>query len=379
MTSQGTSTLELSLIVPTYNESENILPLVERVHGSLSNYSYELIIVDDNSPDGTSEVARSLSSKYPLRVIVRENERGLASAVVAGFDQSRGEVLGVIDADLQHPPEMIPALLEAIGDGADVAIASRYVENGGIEGWSLKREIISKGAKIPARMLLPSIKGIEDPLSGFFLFRRKVIDGAVLTPIGYKVLLEVLVRGNARQVTEVPYTFKERERGKSNLTFREELNFLRHLSRLTWFEGNVKRFLKFCMVGSSGFGVNMGGYWFLTRIAGLYDLVAIILAVEISILTNFALNDLWTFRDKRTGGAKALLTRGLKFNLISAGAMVIYYAIFVPLTRIWGIYDLVAYFFAIVVGLSWNFGMNFWWTWKVKSPQESSGERERVI
>lgn len=366
--------VELSLISPTFNEKENITPLVERVHKALSKYSYELIVVDDNSPDGTSELAKSLSSKYPLKVIVRTSERGLASAVVAGFDQATGEVLGVIDADLQHPPEEIPALLEAIRGGADVAIASRYVEGGNIEGWSTRREIISKGAKLLATILLPSTRKIKDPLAGFFLFKRKVIDGVVLTPTGYKILLEVLVRGNASQIAEVPYTFKERERGKSNLTLREQLNFLKHLSRLAWFDGDVKRFLKFCVVGTTGFGVNIGVFWLLTRIAGLrepYDLVALIIALEISILSNFALNDLWTFRDKRTGGLKALVVRAVKFNMVSSGAVAIYYAIYTPLTRLLGVYDLLALFFAILVGLVWNFMINFLWTWKTESQRQT--------
>lgn len=362
--------VELSLISPTFNEKENITPLVERVHKALSKYSYELIVVDDNSPDGTSELAKSLSSKYPLKVIVRTSERGLASAVVAGLDQATGEVLGVIDADLQHPPEEIPALLEAIRGGADVAIASRYVEGGNIEGWSTKRAIISKGAKLLATILLPSTREIKDPLAGFFLFKRKVIDGAVLTPTGYKILLEVLVRGNASQIAEVPYTFKERERGKSNLTIREQLNFLRHLSRLAWFDGDVKRFLKFCVVGTTGFSVNLGFFWLLTRIAHLYDLVALIIALEISILSNFALNDLWTFRDKRTGGLKALVVRAVKFNMVSSGAVAIYYAVYTPLTRLLEVYDLLALLFAVFVGLVWNFMMNFLWTWKTESQRQ---------
>jgi dolichol-phosphate mannosyltransferase len=362
--------VELSLISPTFNEKGNITPLVERVHKALSKYSYELIVVDDNSPDGTSELAKSLSSKYPLKVIVRTSERGLASAVVAGLDQATGEVLGVIDADLQHPPEEIPALLEAIRGGADVAIASRYVEGGNIEGWSTKRAIISKGAKLLATILLPSTREIKDPLAGFFLFKRKVIDGAVLTPTGYKILLEVLVRGNASQIAEVPYTFKERERGKSNLTIREQLNFLRHLSRLAWFDGDVKRFLKFCVVGTTGFSVNLGFFWLLTRIAHVYDLVALIIALEISILSNFALNDLWTFRDKRTGGLKALVVRAVKFNMVSSGAVAIYYAVYTPLTRLLEVYDLLALLFAVFVGLVWNFMMNFLWTWRTESQRQ---------
>ena len=356
--------IELSLISPTFNEKENIIPLVERVHKALSKYSYELIVVDDNSPDGTSELAKSLSSKYPLKVIVRTSERGLASAVVAGFDQATGEVLGVIDADLQHPPEEIPALLEAIRGGADVAIASRYVEGGNIEGWSTKREIISKGAKLLATILLPSIRKIKDPLAGFFLFKRKVIDGAVLTPTGYKILLEVLVRGNASQIAEVPYTFKERERGKSNLTLGEQLNFLRHLSRLAWFDGDVKRFLKFCVVGASGTLVYLGLLALFTEIGGLFYALSAALAYEISILNNFTWNELWTFRDKRASAGGSVLARVLRFNLVSLVGLGIHEAVLTFFTEVTDLFYILSAIIAIFCAVIWNFFANVKWTWR---------------
>jgi len=356
--------IELSLISPTFNEKENIIPLVERVHKALSKYSYELIVVDDNSPDGTSELAKSLSSKYPLKVIVRTSERGLASAVVAGFDQATGEVLGVIDADLQHPPEEIPALLEAIRGGADVAIASRYVEGGSIEGWSAKREIISKGAKLLATILLPSTREIKDPLAGFFLFKRKVIDGAVLTPTGYKILLEVLVRGNASQIAEVPYTFKERERGKSNLTLGEQLNFLRHLSRLAWFDGDVKRFLKFCVVGASGTLVYLGLLALFTEIGGLFYALSAALAYEISILNNFTWNELWTFRDRRASAGGSVLARVLRFNLVSLVGLGIHEAVLTFFTEVTDLFYILSAIIAIFCAVIWNFFANVKWTWR---------------
>ncbi len=367
MTPDSTSAPELSLIVPTYNESENITALVERVHSALSGYSYEIIVVDDNSPDGTADLAKSLSNKYPVKVVVRTRERGLATAVVAGFAEATGQLLGVIDADLQHPPEMIPTLLQAARDGADVVIASRYVPGGGTEDWNWFREFMSRGAKLPAILLLPSLRGVKDPLSGFFLFRKRIIEGITLAPIGYKILLEVLIRGKAGKVVEVPFTFKGREHGQSNLTFKEQVNYLAHLGRLAWLEGDAQRFLKFCVVGTIGFGTNMGSFWLLTRIADLYDLAAIPIALEISIIGNFILNEFWTFRDKRTGGGKDALVRALKFNLISAGATAIYYAIYTPLTRFAGVHDLIAYPIAIFVGLIWNFSLNFMWTWKVRA------------
>jgi dolichol-phosphate mannosyltransferase len=369
MKSQSSSNPELSLIVPTYNERENIVPLVERIHKSLFNYNYELIVVDDNSPDGTSELAKSLSSQYPVSVLVRTTERGLASAVVAGFNQAKGEVLGVIDADLQHPPEFIPDLLNAIRGGADVAIASRYIPGGGIEGWTLKRKIISKGAKLPANLLLSSARKIKDPLSGFFLFRRKVIDGAVLSPTGYKILLEVLARGNANNVVEVPYTFKERERGKSNLTAKEQINYLKHLYRLAWDDGGLKRFLKFCVVGVSGAGVNLGFLALFVEVAGLNKIVAQVPSYEISILTNFAFNEFWTFSDRRTPGLKPFLMRALKFNMVSLVGWGINFAVYTLALKVAGINYIVSQVIAIAVAMMWNFFSNVAWTWKTK-PKE---------
>ena len=369
MKSQSSFNPELSLIVPTYNERENIVPLVERIHKSLYNYSYELIVVDDNSPDHTSELAKTLSSQYPVSVIVRTNERGLASAVVAGFRQAKGDVLGVIDADLQHPPEFIQDLLNAIRGGADVAIASRYIPGGGIEGWTLTRKIISKGAKLPANLLLTSARKIKDPLSGFFLFKKKVVEGTVLSPTGYKILLEVLVRGNANTVVEVPYTFKERERGKSNLTAKEQINYLKHLSRLAWDEGGIKRFLKFCVVGVSGAGVNLGFLALFAQVVHMHKVWAQVPSYQISIWSNFAFNEFWTFSDRRTPGLKSFLIRAIKFNLVSQIGWGINLGVYALALKVAGIYYIVSQVIAIAVATMWNFFSNILWTWRTK-PKE---------
>jgi dolichol-phosphate mannosyltransferase len=370
MESHSSSYPELSLVVPTYNERENITPLVERIHKSLSDYNYELIVVDDNSPDGTSELARSLASKYPVKVIVRTNERGLASAVVAGFNQARGEILGVIDADLQHPPEFIPALIKAVRDGADVAIASRYIPGGGIEGWSLKRKVISKAAKLPANLLLSSARKIKDPLSGFFLFKKRVIDGAVLSPTGYKILLEVLVRGSANTVVEVPYTFKERERGKSNLTAKEQINYLKHLYRLAWDDGGIKHFLKFCVVGASGAVVNLGFLALFVQVVHMDKVWAQVPSYQISIWTNFAFNEFWTFSDRRTPGLKSFLIRAIKFNLVSQIGWGINWGVYRLALKVAGINYIVSQVIAIAIATMWNFLSNVIWTWRTKPNKE---------
>ena len=371
MKSQHAPEPELSLIVPTYCERQNIATLIERVHESLSQNSYELIVVDDNSPDGTSELAQSLSKEYPVRVITRRNERGLASAVVEGFKQAGGEILGVIDADLQHPPEVLLELLKKVRSGAEVVIASRYVEGGGSEGWSVRRKIVSKGSKLLAQLLLPSIRGIKDPLSGFFLVRREVIDGVELSPTGYKILLEVLVKGKASERAEVPSIFMVRERGKSNLSGGEGINYLKHLYYLAGSGGTI-RFIKFGLVGASGTLVYLGLLTLFTEVLGLFYIISAAISYETSIITNFTLNDIWTFRDRRSPGMKSILYRGLKFNLVSIGGLGIHMAILWFFTEVVGLFYLISAISAIAGAMLWNFTINTLWTWRVIPNSETA-------
>ncbi|MBN2186892.1 MAG: glycosyltransferase family 2 protein [Dehalococcoidia bacterium] len=369
-------TPELSLIVPTYNEADNIEALVSRVHETLASCCrYELIVVDDDSPDGTAEAARYLSSQYPVKVIVRRGERGLASAIAEGFGHAHGDVLGVMDADLKHPPEKIPDLLRYIRNGADVAIGSRYEPGGGTEKWTWQRQLVSRVARSLAHLLLPSSKKVSDPLSGFFLLRRKVIQGIELNPTGYKILLEVLVRGKARQVACIPYTFRGREAGDSKYGIREQVNYLRHLLRLLPADGGVRRFIKFCLVGSSGVLVNMGLLWLLTEVAGLFYLASAAIAIGASIINNFVLNDSWTFRDRRTPGMAARLMRFLKFNLVSAVGIGINMGILWSCTELLGVYYLLSNLFGIGAAMLWNFTANASWTWK---PGSVTSSRHRI-
>lgn len=223
---------KLSIVVPTYNESENLPKLVESLERVLKGYKFEIIVVDDSSPDGTGEVAEKLSRKHGnVKVIHRKGKKGLASAVAEGFNYANADILGVIDADLQHPPENICRMLMEI-HGADVVIASRYVDGGRIEGWSRGRRLISKGASLLARLIFPNVRNIKDPVSGFFLLKRRALEGANLNPIGSKILLEILVKGTYDRVVEVPYVFQERKKGKSKLGFKEYLCYLRQIFRL---------------------------------------------------------------------------------------------------------------------------------------------------
>ncbi|WP_254538323.1 polyprenol monophosphomannose synthase [Halomarina litorea] len=222
----------MSLVLPTYNEASNVVTAIDRCVAALTGYTFELIVVDDHSPDGTSRLVHSRYGTDDRIRLIDRRERGLAAAVVEGIRESTYDWCIVIDADLQHPPEYLPSLVAAFDADVDVVVGSRYVEGGAIEGWSLARRLVSRGATALARRALPQIRGVADPLSGFFAVRRARLDDVELAPIGYKVLLELLVACDPDRVREVPYVFHERERGESKLSPVEYVQFLRHLARL---------------------------------------------------------------------------------------------------------------------------------------------------
>ena len=354
----------ISLIIPTYNERDNIIPLVERIHHALSNYDYRILFIDDDSKDGTAELATSLSRKYPINVIVRKDKRGLASAVVDGLRYATGDIVGVMDADLQHPPEVIPDLLREIDNGADMAIASRYVQGGGCQGWGLVRRIISKGAIFLAHVLLPPTRQIKDPMAGFFVLNRRAIANADLKPTGYKILLEILIQGEFQSIAEVPYTFRTRSSGASKLNARQQIDYLKHVYSLMRRTGELLRFIKFCLVGGSGIGVNMGLLWLLTELAGLPYYISAAISIETAIISNFLLNNFFTFRDRRSPTIKSNLHRLLKFNLVSLGGLGINLGILLLLTEVFGVYYLISNLCGIAVAALWNYTLSTWWTWR---------------
>lgn len=227
-----------SLVIPTYNEADTIAPLCAQVEEVLTRagIEFEIIIVDDNSPDGTWKIAADLALGHgAIRLIRRMNEKGLATAVLAGWAQAEGEILGVIDGDLQHPPETLARLLKKIFEdrSADIVIASRYVPGGGICGWGPWRRFISQASTVVSHICIPRpLKTIRDPMSGYFVLRKKVIEGTPLSPIGYKILLEVLAKGAYAKAVEVPYIFQERIKGNSKAGLKQCLFSLFHIVKL---------------------------------------------------------------------------------------------------------------------------------------------------
>jgi len=368
---------KISIVVPTYNEKDNIEPLVNRIAAALRSFDYEIIIVDDDSKDGTAEAARGLSAEFPVRVIVRKNERGLASAVVKGFTESSGQIIGVIDADLQHPPEVLPSMVDAIEEGADVAVASRYVHGGGCEGWSRLRRAESKVATLIAHILLRSIRQVKDPMSGYFMLRRQSIADVDLKPSGYKILLEILVKGKINKTVEVPFVFRVRERGSSKLNTKQQVEYLKHLGSLMKYTGEFKRILKYCIVGASGVIVDMGIFWLLTAFTGVFEVFAAAISAETAIITNYTFNNFFTFADRSSPGIGPFLRRLFKFNMVSLSGIGIKLAVFWILVLIFGINrlafnigdlavttGLIFNFCGIAVATVWNYTVNTWWTWK---------------
>lgn len=224
-----------TVVVPTYNERDTISELLHRIaRGAGASAPCEVLVVDDSSPDGTGQVAAGVAAELEgvlsILVITRPGKSGLASAVLEGVRRARGHVIVVMDSDLSHPPETVPALLGAVAGGADIAVGSRYIRGGGVRRWPWRRRLMSRGATWIARAFL-GVR-VADPMSGFFAARRRLFDDAPMLGLGYKILLELLVRHPTAAVAEVPYVFTERAGGRSKLDTGEVLNYLRLLVRL---------------------------------------------------------------------------------------------------------------------------------------------------
>ncbi len=223
----------ISIVVPTYREADNLALLADAVDEALSGpgYDYELLFIDDDSRDGSEEICAELSARFPARIVVRKGERGLATAVIHGISVASGDVVVVMDADLSHPASAIPAMVARLQSGeSDFVLGSRYVEGGSIhDDWSAFRQLNSIIPSLMAKPLCP----LKDPMSGFFAIRRvNMPDPSRLSPVGYKIALEIFVKGGFHQPSEVPIHFSDRQHGESKLSLKEQLNFLRHLGRL---------------------------------------------------------------------------------------------------------------------------------------------------
>jgi len=340
----------LTVIVPTYNESQNITKILDSLRQHLSSFlETEIIVIDDNSPDGTGKIVEEYAkkdvntNKHSVRVIHRKTERGLSSAILTGIQSSKGESVVVMDSDFSHPPQTIPKMIQELhSSGFDIVVASRYIKGGSVSGWPFKRRLLSKGAtKIAQRGL--GIK-IKDPMSGFFAFKRHVIKNINFDAIGYKILLEILVKAKGVKVKEIPYVFIDRKSGSSKLDVSVGLGYLKAVWRLYRYgklererekRTSVRFFSKagrFYTVGASGLLVNyLVSFLFGVVLSDLWYLYATMIGIIFSMTSNFILNKMWTFEDRTFDLRKTLKQFGLFLGFSGIGAfvqlMMVYYLV----------------------------------------------------
>ena len=345
----------LSIIVPTFREADNIAPLAERIDAALSGtgIEWELLLVDDDSNDGSEAVAAELARRLPVRMVTRrEAPRDLSLAVIEGIRLSRFDRLVVMDADLSHPPERIVDLLAALDGDCDIVIGSRYTSGGIVDrSWSLYRVLNSRLATWLARPLVKC----SDPMAGFFASRRsRLPELRTLRPMGYKIALELMVRGHLR-VREVPIDFRDRSIGFSKMNWRQQIRFLRHLSRLYNYKfGSLARIPLFSVVGASGLIVDLAFYLGL-QWAGVEHRLARFLSFWPAVSWNWALNRGLTFSERARQPRVGQWARFMASSLIGLGVNVGSYALLTSYVELFDRHRLLAFFCGVGLGSLVNF------------------------
>jgi dolichol-phosphate mannosyltransferase len=357
------ASIELSVIVPTFNERENVGPLIERLERTLEGIAWEVIYVDDDSPDGTAEVVKTLARRDPrIRCIHRIGRRGLSTAVIEGIQSSSAPYAAVIDADLQHDETLLPRMLdEAKRRGLDVVVGSRYVAGGGVGDWQESRRVASAYATRLARLVVSA--ELADPMSGFFLISRPAFDRAVrrLSGQGFKILLDLFASTpEPYRFAELPYTFRPRLHGSSKLDTLVAWEYLMLLLDKLVGRFVPVRFVLFGLVGGSGVLVHLATLRLSLTAASFPTAQAT--ATIVAMTSNFALNNVFTYRDKRLKGFR-FLTGLLSFYAVcSIGAVAnvgIASAAFAHQYSWW-----LAGLAGAAVGVVWNYAVSSVFTWR---------------
>ena len=353
--------VQLSIVIPTYDERENLPVLIARLQELLSGLSFEIIVVDDDSADGTWQIAQQFARDHSnISLIRRVNRKGLSSAITEGFLLGKGKYLAVLDADLQHDERLIRGMLEEI-ESCDVVVGSRYMERKFVPGWDSWRSRLSRTGTSVAQKILRS--GITDPLSGFFMIRREVIQEVApqLFSDGYKILVDILLKCPGLKVKELPYEFRTRQSGTSKLTAAVAFDFADLLiSRAIPSRFNLQ-FIRYGMVGASGVGVHLLVLYLLHAVLGMQYPVALLVAIEAATVSNYLWNNQWTFKDQRFLG-KAWWLGLFRYNLACLMGSFFNIAIGWYLVDK-GISWIIASVLGIWVGISWNYLANKAFTW----------------
>jgi dolichol-phosphate mannosyltransferase len=365
----------VTIVVPTKEESENIDPLLARLNHVASKVSIEVVFVDD-SDDSTAEVIRQAAEKFvaPITVLHRrpdERAGGLATAVVAGMSSARGTWVCVMDADLQHPPELVLDLVGRAQQGdVDLVVASRFVDGGHADEFGKLRTVLSRGSSGLARLgFHRALRGVSDPMSGFFLVNLSAVDLERLRPHGFKILLELLVRTPQMRKAEVPFEFGERNAGQSKASIGEAANYMLHLWRLR-LSGGPFRFARFGAVGLSGLVINTLLLAVLAGQLNMYYVLAAIVATQGSTLWNFALTEWWVFKEQAS--AKHRIRRLLKFALVNDLALGLRGPLLILFTEAFRINYLVSNVLSLFALTILRFGIADSWIW---APTERAAGR----
>jgi dolichol-phosphate mannosyltransferase len=367
---------QISIIIPTLNEAGNISLFIKDIIKCMKNQpeSFEMLVVDDNSKDGTIEIVSELIQTTPnLRLIIRkelilpnsDEKVGVSAAVLRGFKEGKGKIFCVIDADFSHPIEAIPRLYNPIlNETADFCIGSRYIDNGGIENWTLGRKIVSSVAKFFAKI----ITRVKDPLAGFFAIHRTVIDKSELKSVGNKIVLEFIARGTYKSLLEVPIIFTDRNKGKSKLDSKVMILYLYQLLLLLMAKNSRSRqWVQFCLVGASGTLVNMATLYLLVEWGGIYYILGALFSAILSMCSNFFLNKHWTFKSHTIRSTPIAFQKVIVTTIISILLNLILLYTFTEFFHIW---YLVSQILAIILVMLWNYFSNKSWVFKHESNQE---------
>lgn len=365
---------QVCMVIPTYNETENLPKLIEALEGEIQKGNFKVIVVDDNSPDGTAEVAKKLNWRYGNIIVhSRPKKLGIGSAVRDGLQIALqfadSEHIVTMDADLSHNPKDVSRLLSET-ENADLIQGSRYVKGGGIIGCNYFRRAVSYTANFLCRLLFGT--GLHEHTTYFRVYSRKCAETIVrkvhCDRYEWAIASILTTKDHGFRIKEVPITFVNRTRGKSKLKasdilrwffFIEKMFVLRFLNKL-----GLVRFMKFCGVGTIGILVNEGLLWILTELFGLFYLISALFGIEMSILSNFTLNDLWTFKDLRGSSMSTTSMRALRCNLVYVAGLTINIIILWALTEFFGLRYLISNLFGIAAAVLWNYTGCLRWIWK---------------
>ncbi len=362
----------IAIVVPTYNEAENIGVLVERLEALQENLA--IIIVDDKSPDGTAEIADKLNQRLGnIFVLRRPGKLGIGSAIRDGMKKALSmadcQYVVTMDADLSHNPDDIPGLLKMAREGqVDLIQGSRYIKGGGVVGWNLRRKLQSRVANLIGKLLF----GLPNEVTTYFrVYTRKsadiVANHVKADKYEFAIASALAIKDRGLVIRESPIVFINRTRGKSKLKTSDVFNWLTMIIRIFLIRQldkiDLKRLFKFLLVGGSGVLVNMGLLWILTESFGLFYVLSGAVSIETSILTNFVLNDLWTFRGRNNTGNNIVL-RALKYNLVCGVGAGLNLGILTLLTQGFGVHYLISNLFGIATAALWNYGGSIKWAWR---------------